>query len=272
MKLFDTTAFEDAQLGDEGNYYPTPTWVAQELLSHRVALPKDAFVLEPTCGDGRWLDVLPPGTRALGVEMRTDLANIARGKGHAVLCGDVLRVPLPQGLTHAIGNPPFVAEFIDKLLDRLHGLFPKDGLAAFVLPAYYFQTSRHVWELQKRWDIDLELIPRDIYEGLSKTLAFARFTKSTSRRLVGLFLYPEAVDVAESGGNVRKRLREGGWRPVVLEALRECGGEATLQQLYRLIEPRRPTGNPWWQQRVRAVLQTNCRNTDRGRWALPLAA
>lgn len=187
-QLFETSAFAKTVPSDEGNYYPTKTWVAQRVITERVPLTKDAFVLEPTCGDGRWLDALPPGTRAFGVEVREDLATLARAKGHRVITGDILTVPLPNGITHAIGNPPFVSDFIDRLLmDILHPALTPDGMAALLLPTYYFQTSRHVWDLHRKWSIDVELIPRDIYEGLSKALCLARFTKSTSRRLMGLF-------------------------------------------------------------------------------------
>jgi site-specific DNA-methyltransferase (adenine-specific) len=272
MNLFDTRAFEPPTTNNEGSYFPTPTWAAQEIITQRVPLPPDAFVLEPTCGDGRFLDALPPGTRRLGVEIRADLAAIAAVKGHHVIQGDILTVPLPEGITHAVGNPPFSADFIDALLNRLHGTLTKDGIAAFILPCYLFQTSRRVWDYTRKWSIDVEMIPRDIYEGLSKPLALARFQKSTSRRLVGLFLYPETVDIVETSKRMQDRLERMTWRDVVFETLADLGGRATLKQLYRAIEPKRPSGNPWWRERIRATLQGHARNIERGTWALPLAA
>lgn len=257
MNLFDTSEFEPTTLSDEGCYFPTPAWAAQQILEERVPLGPNSFVLEPTCGDGRWLDVLPAGVKSLGVELREDLAAIARGKGHQVICGDILNVELPEGITHAIGNPPFVAEFCDKLmLDVLHKALPHDGLAAFVLPTYYFQTSRHVWDLHRKWSIDVELIPRDLYFGLRYALCLARFTKSTTRRLAGFFLYPETVGIGNMSERARKRLTEGSWRAAVRGALEDLGGKGSLQQIYRQMEPRRPTTNPNWEAQTRKVLYT----------------
>ena len=58
------------------------------------------------------------------------------------------------------------------------------------------------------------------------------------------------------------------WRAVVLDALRECGGEASLAELYRAIEGRRPTANPHWRPKIRQVVHHYAVRTGEGRYAL----
>lgn len=277
MELFDSRQFGGLERNPDaidrtGDYFPTPTWAAELILQQRIPYTNESYFYEPTCGDGRWLDVIPSHIRKTGCELRADLVEIARGKGHDVIHGDALRVPIPAGITHAIGNPPFDAEFIYALLLRLHRAMGSDGLVSFILPAYVLQTSRTAFPMINRWSVDVEMIPRDIYEGLSKPLVLARFWRNRKRNGLGLFLYAETVDVRNMNEAIRGHLERKTWPQVVLEALEQLGGEASLEQLYRVIGPNRPTGNPWWKERTRTVLQERAINTGRGRWRHPAFA
>ncbi|MEM4973295.1 MAG: hypothetical protein QXR87_06280 [Candidatus Hadarchaeales archaeon] len=57
------------------------------------------------------------------------------------------------------------------------------------------------------------------------------------------------------------------WAQLVLRALREVGGEATLGEIYRLLQdhPKRLT-NPTWQATVRRTLQEVAKPVKRGTW------
>jgi hypothetical protein len=64
------------------------------------------------------------------------------------------------------------------------------------------------------------------------------------------------------------------WKAIVGWALRKLGGEATLDQIYRVVSDNaaeRVKNNPNWQAKVRQVLQQTSVNVDRGQWALKAA-
>jgi site-specific DNA-methyltransferase (adenine-specific) len=44
------------------------------------------------------------------------------------------------------------------------------------------------------------------------------------------------------------------WKTVVAQAIEDLGGRAKLQDIYAAVAPRRPTGNNWWQAKVRQTL------------------
>jgi hypothetical protein len=58
------------------------------------------------------------------------------------------------------------------------------------------------------------------------------------------------------------------WRTVVRQTLEDLGGRATLDQLYRAIEPARPSPNQWWKHKVRQQLRHVAVRVDRADWAL----
>jgi site-specific DNA-methyltransferase (adenine-specific) len=253
------------------DFYPTRHWLAQVIVESRFAdLTTRDHVGDFGCGDGVFLDALPKGVRATGIELNPALAEKARAKGHDVIVGDFCTVDLPPTLTAAIGNPPFNAELIDTLLARLAQRFEPGGRAGFVLPAYYFQTSHHVHKLRASWSIAVDLIPRDVFPGLSMPLTFSIFTRSLERRLFGLAFYDQVRDVLTMHAHVRNTLNTNPmtWKAVVREALDRRGGVATLTQLYDDIEPKRPSGNPWWRYQVRKVVNMVATRVERGVYQL----
>lgn len=254
----------------------TPVWAAEALVERYFKLGAGDLVIEPTCGEGAFLRVVPAAAAAYGIEPDPAVAARARElSGRPVRVGDFRTVPLQLHPTAIIGNPPFQAEVIDGILKRCFELLPWEGTAGFILPAYLLQTPSSVSRYAARWWMQAELLPRTLFPGLSKPLLFVLFRKSERRALVGFALYEEARDVEQMPAKYRELLRSGRgsvWRQVVDAALQELAGEASLEAIYAVIEPKRPTGNPYWREQVRKVLQQGYLRTDRGRYALAEAA
>jgi len=168
--------------------FPTPGWAAEALYErHFSHLGRGDVVWEPTCGPGYFLAVVPPDVDAFGSELDPALARAAAvATGRLVLQGDFETVALPATPTVVIGNPPFQLDLIDRLLQRVHSVLPSGGQAAFLLPAYAFQTAARVAGYAEDWSIAQEMIPRNIYPGLKLPLVFATFTKDGRRRLFGV--------------------------------------------------------------------------------------
>lgn len=257
------------------NQFFTPAWAAELLLQrHFPALTDHDVVLDPSCGDGRFLMAVPAHVQAFGVEIDpAAAAEAVTNTGREVVVGDFRLVDLPQRPTAVIGNPPFVADTIDDFLARCYELLEYDGKVGFILPAYYLQTAGPVMRLARRWSIAQEIIPRNLFDGLTKPLLFATFVKSRQTVLSGFFLYAETAALE----GLRKEFRAlfvgngakaGVWRETVYAALRICGGRATLQQLYQCIENNRPTQNRWWREKVRQVAGQHFVRVRDGEFAL----
>ena len=257
----------------------TPAWAAELIVARHFAdlSPRDT-VLEPSCGDGRFLLSIPPEVDAYGVELDPrQAARAAENSGREVIVGDFRSVALPRRPTVVIGNPPFDAEVFDGMLDRCYELLEYGGRAGFLLPVYMFQTSSRVMDYQRRWSLAQELLPRDLFERISMPIMWATFRKERRTVMSGLFLYAERAALAGMHREMR-RLMVGNeataqcWRDVVRLALEACGGRATLQQLYTCIEGNRPSSNPWWREKVRQIAGRHFRRVAIGEYAIKEAA
>jgi hypothetical protein len=252
--------------------YQTPTWAAERLVEHYYPdLSPADLVLEPTCGEGHFLDAIPPHVPAVGVELDAGRAAIARRTGREVLVGDVLTIDLGLTPTVVLGNPPFEARFVDALLDRAHRWLPEGGRCGLILPTFLLSTSARLVREAERWSIAQDLIPRELYPHLRLPLLFARFEKRRQRTLIGFTLFADMAGIRGLTKRARYILENGRaptWRAVVLDALRDCGGEASLDDLYRAIEGRRPTANAHWRPKIRQVVQLYAVRTGTGRYAL----
>jgi site-specific DNA-methyltransferase (adenine-specific) len=253
----------------------TPRWVCEAIVDrHFRGLNLGDAVLEPSCGDGRFLAAIPPEVSALGVEIDPAMARAARElTGREVICGDFTEVEIPGQFTHVIGNPPFQADTIHRFLQRAHGLLVDGGTCGLLLPAYVLQTSSKVMALNRQWSISQELMPRNIFPRLKLPLVFAQFRKDRARTLVGFFLYREAADVAAMPGDVRAALaqptRGSVWRRAVRAAFERVGrATVSLDALYAAVE--RPSENQFWREKVRQTLQVypEFRRCAAGQWAL----
>lgn len=260
--------------------YPTPVWVAEALVErHFASLGRDSCVIEPSCGPGAFLGAVPAHVPAVGVEIDPFMAAQAReNTGRDVLVGDFRTVELDLQPTLILGNPPFDMRLIDGFLDRAHRMLPEGGQVGFVLPAYAFQTAARVAGYAERWSLAQEMIPRNIYPGLSLPLVFAIFGKDRRRTLIGFALYRETAAVHRLAKPYRELLASGGgavWRRVIRLALERLGGEADLQEIYREIEGYRPTSTPFWREQIRKVIRSHgcgCVPISRGRYGLACAA
>lgn len=254
----------------------TPAWAAEELVKHYFAdLSSSDRVIEPSCGIGRFLEALPEGVPALGVEIDPALAAIARvNTGREVIVGDFRTAKLPFKPTVMLGNPPFQLSVVEGFLDRAYDLLPTDGRVGFILPCYTLQTSSTVVRLNRKWGIRQDLIPRNLFPGLSKPLCFAMLTRGAGRGMVGFTLYHETEAVKSLGARYREILDNGEgsvWYAVTLAAVEKLGGEAKVSDILAEIANHRPTDNKFWAAKVRQTLQRRMVSSKRGWWKLPEA-
>lgn len=275
----DAVRVPDADVGDGMDrsikalsQYMTPFWAAAELVDrHFRNLTRDDLVLEPSCGSGAFLCAIPGSVPAVGVEIDPVLAEQARmTSGRQVITGDFRTVGLALKPTAVVGNPPFKMQVFDGMLRRCHELLPPGGRAGFLLPAYFLQTPTTVMGLSERWSIQTEMLPRTLFDRLSKPLCFVVFTKDRRRMMIGMALYSETAEVAELRRSVRDHLERssGTWRAAVEAVMRELGGEADLEEIYHRMHGRQPTENRWWKEKIRQVLQMYHTNVRAGRWKL----
>lgn len=257
------------------NQYFTPMWAAEALVERYFsALGASDLVLEPSCGEGALLAAIPRHVPAVGVEIDPVLAAQARRTGREVVCGDFRTVKLALSPTAIIGNPPFEAPIVHSFLDRAHEMLPDGAIAGFILPAYMFKHAAVVERLRERWSLQADQLPVELFPGLSKPLLFVLFRKDRQRVLVGLALYAEVAALRTLHAHYQAALRRvsaSAWGTAVAEALHQLGGEANLQTIYRAMEGRRPTGNQWWKDKVRQVLQQRFARTGSARYALASA-
>lgn len=257
----------------------TPVWASERLVETQFPnLGVHDLVIEPTCGDGSFLLAIPEAVQAIGCEIDPVLAERARTRsGRAVVTGDfrTASLPLTRRATLVLGNPPFQSDTVAGILKRSFELLEPDGEVGLILPAYILQSSAVVMKYAERWSLQAELLPRTIFPRLSKALVFARFRKSEQRTMVGFALFRETAEVQAMAPESRHLLTHGParstgrsvWFAVVDQAMDELGGEAGLDAIYATVSPRRPTPNPFWQEKVRQVLQQRFIKTGTARYA-----
>lgn len=250
----------------------TPEWAAVELVDRYFGhLTSSDLVLEPSAGRGAFLKAIPDEVPAIGVELDSVLAEECRANtGREIITGDFLTCELPSGVTAIVGNPPFSTELIAAFLTRSHRILPDLSKCGLLLPAYTLQTHGRVLRWLDRWSIAVDLLPRRLFPRLRLPLIFASFTRNARRDMVGLALYPECVDFDNMSARARDILingkpRMGVWRALVEDVL-DSLGEASLEQIYEAVEPRRPTQNQWWREKIRQQLQTYAEPVSKGIW------
>ena len=251
----------DALVGDKDRHqWFTPAWAGRILFEeHFSHLGAGDLVVEPTCGIGTFLSTIPAHVDAVGVEVDPVLADIARrSTGRRVIGANFLDVDFGDERPCAfVGNPPFELDVIDAIFDRCHELLPYGGKVGFIMPAYAFQTASRVVTYARKWSLEQEMIPRNLFKGMQKPLCFAVLTKDSAGHMKGFSLYRELHDVNSMDGWVVRELSTGRspWKQAVSHAIEQLGGEASLEQIYAIVGPRRPTGNPWWKEKIRQTLR-----------------
>lgn len=261
-----------ARTGDaELSQFFTPFWVAEELVDDALRGIGSAAVLEPSCGTGSFLTAIPSHMPALGIDIDPKVASAAmKNSGRNVIIGDFRTCDLegfqPEVL---VGNPPFEMAVINGFLDRAHEILPDDGLIAMIVPAYSFQTPRQVTRWMDMFSIEVNMIPRTIFPGLSKPLVWAKWRKQAQRTFSGMMLFAETRSVELMRSTIREALEQPGtWREAVTRALETLGGEASVASIYDAIAPQRQQSEHW-RPKVRQTLQRGFVSLGNGRWTLP---
>lgn len=260
------------------NQYFTPEWAALELVErHFSFLSSRDLVLEPSCGLGAFLKAIPDTVPAVGVEIDEEIAGrCMEATGRHVIVGDFCMATVPDRITAIIGNPPFHVPTIDRFIKRAALLLPDGGRCGFILPAYAVQTHNRVMSWHKSFSMSAEILPRRLFPRLRLPLVFVVFTREDVRTMISFALYREACEV-DRMDPVARRVIEGGrpkrgvWRALVEATMEQLGGEASLPEIYAAIEPRRPTVNAWWKEKVRQVLQMHFQSVAVGRWKSTLS-
>ena len=221
---------------------------------------------------------IPGEVRAYGVEIDPAAALQAiENSGREVVVGDFRFADLPERPTAIVGNPPFQADLVEDFMDRCHQLLEYGGKVGFILPVYLFQTANTLMRFHRRWSIAQELLPRNMFQGMSKPIMFASFTKERRVTLSGFFLYAETAALESLRPEFREmfcgnKSRAGVWKETVHRALSICGGRATLNQLYECIENSRPTETKFWREKIRQVAGRHFHRIDKGEYSLQEAA
>jgi hypothetical protein len=126
-------------------FYPTPRPVIEEILSEVGigrrdkwdALPSNPRrVLEPSCGDGRILDMIQErGHRGFGIEVHAGRAAEARAKGHAVVTANFLEQTPTGDFDLVVMNPPFYGRHYAHHVRHALKFLKPGGRLVTVLPA-----------------------------------------------------------------------------------------------------------------------------------------
>jgi site-specific DNA-methyltransferase (adenine-specific) len=240
--------------------FMTPSWFATMLMErYWHDLTSTDLVIEPACGTGSLLGAVPEHVTAIGVEIDAALADVARSRsGRRVITGDFRTVALDVAPTVIIANPPFRLSLIDDFLTRALQLLPEGGRFGSILPTYALQTASRICRyLDDGWSLSAEFIPRNVFKGLQEPLAHVTFRKDGARVLVGLALYAETHEVLSLSDRLRRLLDERPrqlWKRVIDEVLSDLGGTATVDAIYRQIQPVAPPSNQYVREQIRKVL------------------
>lgn len=126
---------ESTEVSKDLQFYRTPDDVVSKVLDDAY-LPKDGFVLEPSCGDGAFLDELRKrGHQAYGVEVSRARARECLAKGHHVHIGNFLEFHAPNEYAAVVMNPPFYGEHYLKHIAKAIECLEPGGTLVAVLPA-----------------------------------------------------------------------------------------------------------------------------------------
>jgi len=243
----------------------TPVWAAELLFAaHFSNLTDKDTVWEPSCGKGSWLNAIPEQIPAIGSDIDPLMVQASqKNTSRKIYNGDFRDIMFEEmnRITAICGNPPFILKIFEEFMQRCENILPLGNKAGFIIPAYFVQTSQTTKRLGTRWDISQEILPRDLFQGeglLSKPIIFASFIRNNSPQLFGFRLFHELVDVKNLREEVREILNKGNgsvWRQALIKVMRDSGGKATLDQIYKNMQGKRPTENPFWKEQVRKLIR-----------------
>lgn len=255
----------------ELHQYFTPAWAAQELVESTWPGLRHGTVMDACTGPGSFLAAIPASVDAFGFDIDPAMVQQAKANtGRDVYLGDALTFEPPRRPSIIISNPPFRAKIIRPLIARAERWLGPGCSMGLLLPAHFFKSAALTFNMQGRWGVTAQLLPySQIFPMLKYPLVWAVFERHGTK-MVGLALYGEAAAIQAMREQYREALKQPGnpWKQVVWLALKFLGGEADLQDIYRVIEPHRPTATDWWQQQVRKQLR-NFTRVREGRYAVP---
>lgn len=263
------------QMGDRKlNQYFTPEWAAIEIVENFFPnLSEQDLVIEPSCGQGAFLKAIPSHVPAIGIEIDKGLAiEASHYSGRPVLNEDFISVQLSQEPSVIIGNPPFNIQIIEAFLKKSQQILLPHGKCGFILPSYSCQTPNRVLRWNEDWSLKQTMLPRELFPNAILPLIFLIFTKDKLKRMFGFALYHECCDVNKMRSGriwlIRNKSKHSCWRSLIQWSLQELGGEASLRDIYELIEPRRISTNRWWKAKVRQEVQRHCSRVAPSTWKL----
>lgn len=126
------------------------------------------------------------------------------------------------------------------------------------------------------WDINVSLLPRDLFKGLQTPLVFAQFARpGSTSKMTGLPLFSEiacfkhSLRVAAQNETAKPTAR-GVWADLLRGVLADAPNGMTLTGIYQAIQNNRPANNPWWREQIRKVLYQKVGLFDHtgDRWSL----
>lgn len=116
-------------------YYPTPQAVVDRVLGEIYGL-EGKRVLEPSCGDGRFMDaLLKAKARPFGIEVDPHRAGICCAKGHSVLTANFLETVPTRDFDLVVMNPPFYGRHYAKHVRHAFDYLKPEGKLVAILPA-----------------------------------------------------------------------------------------------------------------------------------------
>jgi site-specific DNA-methyltransferase (adenine-specific) len=282
-----TPQYDEIVLTDDvrkayGSYF-TPGYVASALYERTFPdLGERDCVLDPTAGLGHLLGAVPKQVGAIGVEIQPELAARARqATGRPVVTGDIRTYDIERAcdelcdgrrVTACFANPPFSIGIIEAILERAYHLLPQGGRFASILPVHFFHIASRTVRHNRQWSIACELLPRDVFPRLAQSICWAVFERDTKRVLGGFALYEDIAAARALADRYRRTLRDVAvepWRVVVLDALRDLGGQAHLSDVYRVVESKRSNAGRFYREKVRQQLQRYAVRIGKGEYRLP---
>lgn len=129
-----TKKAESTAVSKDLQYYPTPEATVERVL-HDIYGLEGKRVLEPSCGDGRFMDALRKAkAKPYGIEVDANRAAQCRAKGHNVLTGNFL-VTVPTGdFDFVVMNPPFYGKHYAKHVRHAYDFLKPGGMLVAILP------------------------------------------------------------------------------------------------------------------------------------------
>lgn len=135
-------------------YYPTPQPVIERVLRD-VRLEPDMCVLEPSCGDGRFIRAIlaqEPRARVTGIEVHAARAFEAQQAGCNVMVANFLETEPDPRFDLVVMNPPFCGKTYQKHVDHARKFLKPRGRLVAILPATAHLDHGFCGDPTKRWN------------------------------------------------------------------------------------------------------------------------